>query len=136
MSLSPEQADAASNGHDETGGHDGRKGYLTGSILSVVLTVIPFWLVMSGAVHDVQTVAFLIFGFALVQIVVHVVFFLHLDTRSEGGWTLLAFLFTTVIVFLTIGGSIWVMYHLNANMMPMPGNGVGNMSSMAPGSEP
>ena len=63
----------------------------------------------------------IIFALALVQIVVHVVCFLHLDTRSEGGWTLLAFLFTAVIVVLTIGGSIWVMFHLNSNMMPMPG---------------
>lgn len=124
MSHSPQAADAA---HPD---HGSRKGFVTGSILSVVLTAIPFWLVMSGALHDMATTAFLIFGLALVQIVVHVVFFLHLDTRSEGGWTLLAFLFTTIIVVLTIGGSIWVMYHLNANMMPMPGNGVGNMSGM------
>jgi cytochrome o ubiquinol oxidase operon protein cyoD len=64
--------------------------------------------------------AALIFALALLQIVVHVTCFLHLDTRSEGGWTLLSFLFTTVIVVLTIGGSVWVMFHLNANMMPMP----------------
>jgi cytochrome o ubiquinol oxidase operon protein cyoD len=86
-----------------------------------VLTVVPFWLVKSSALHDAATTAALIFTMAMVQIVVHVVCFLHLDTRSEGGWTLLAFLFTTVIVVLTIGGSIWVMYHLNSNMMPMPG---------------
>jgi len=130
VSLSPERANAALHEPGTTHAHGSRKGYATGSILSVVLTAIPFWLVMSGAVQDAQTTAFLIFGLALVQIVVHVVFFLHLNTRSEGGWTLLAFLFTAVIVFLTIGGSIWVMYHLNANMMPMPGNGVGNMSGM------
>lgn len=130
MSASPQRADAAHHDHGATSGHGSRKGFVTGSILSVVLTAIPFWLVMSGALHDIQTTAFLIFGLALVQIVVHVVFFLHLDTRSEGGWTLLAFLFTMVIVVLTIGGSIWVMYHLNANMMPMPGNGVGNMSGV------
>ena len=50
----------------------------------------------------------------------HVVFFLHLDTRSEGGWTLIAFIFTAVIVVIAIAGSIWIMYHLNATMMPMP----------------
>lgn len=111
--------------HGDTHGHGSRKGYRIGTILSIILTVVPFWLVMSGALHDAATTAALIFAMAMVQIVVHVVCFLHLDTRSEGGWTLLAFLFTTVIVVLTIGGSIWVMYHLNTNMMPMPGGTMG-----------
>ena len=71
--------------------------------------------------------AAIIFALALVQIVVHVVSFLHLDTQSEGGWTLLAFLFTAVIVVLTIGGSVWVMYHLNTNMMPMPDGATSTM---------
>lgn len=108
--------------HGDTGGHGTPRGYRVGTILSIVLTAVPFWLVMSGVLHDAQTTALLIFAMGFSQIVVHVLCFLHLDTRSEGGWTLLAFLFTTVIVVLTIGGSIWVMYHLNANMMPMPSN--------------
>jgi cytochrome o ubiquinol oxidase operon protein cyoD len=69
--------------------------------------------------------AAVIFALAVSQIAVHVICFLHLDTRSEGGWTLLAFLFTAVIVVITIGGSIWVMFHLNTNMMPMPGAHMG-----------
>ena len=99
--------------------------YRAGSILAIILTVIPFWLVMSGAAPGPGITAAIIFGLALVQIVVHVVCFLHLDTRSEGGWTLIAFLFTVVIVVITIGGSVWVMYHLNTNMMPMPGGMAG-----------
>ncbi|WP_168605295.1 cytochrome o ubiquinol oxidase subunit IV [Novosphingobium sp. SG707] len=91
--------------------------YWAGVLLAAALTVLPFWLVMTGQA-DRSTTALLIFAMALVQIVVHVAFFLHVDTRSEGGWTLLAFLFTAVIVVLTIGGSVWIMYHLNTNMMP------------------
>ena len=105
----------------DAGGHCSRRGYWIGSALAVVLTVIPFWLVMSGVLHDATLTAGIIFALAFVQIVVHVVSFLHLDARSEGGWTLLAFLFTAVIVVVTIGGSVWVMYHLNVNVMPMPG---------------
>lgn len=123
MSSSWKAAEPAPHGHAAARGHGNRRGFWTGSLLAVILTILPFWLVMSGAVHDMQATAILIFAFAVIQIVVHVVFFLHLDTRSEGGWTLLAFLFTAVIVVLTIGGSIWVMYHLNTNMMPMPGAG-------------
>jgi len=96
-------------------------------VLAIILTVVPFWLVMSGALPDPGATAAIIFALAIVQIIVHVVSFLHLDTRSEGGWTLLAFLFTAVIVVLTIGGSVWVMYHLNANMMPMPDGAVSTM---------
>lgn len=111
------QLHSAPHVHAETHGHARGRGYWIGVLLAVVLTVLPFWLVMSGVI-DRQWTAGLIFAMALAQIVVHVVCFLHLDTRSEGGWTLLAFLFTVVIVVLTIGGSIWIMYHLNANMMP------------------
>uniref|UniRef100_UPI0035CBD2EE cytochrome o ubiquinol oxidase subunit IV n=1 Tax=uncultured Sphingomonas sp. TaxID=158754 RepID=UPI0035CBD2EE len=123
MSRASIEGDTALHSPDH--GHGSRTGYRVGTILSILLTVVPFWLVMSGALHDAQTTAALIFAMAMIQIVVHVVCFLHLDTRSEGGWTLLAFLFTVVIVVLTIGGSIWVMYHLNANMMPMPGGAAG-----------
>ncbi len=105
--------------HDHGGQHGSRRGYRIGVGLAILLTVLPFWLVMARPLPDPGATAAIIFALALVQIMVHVVSFLHLDTRQEGGWTLLAFLFTTVIVVLTIGGSIWVMFHLNTNMMPM-----------------
>jgi len=129
--ASGDPVDPALHSHGDTIGHGSRRSYWIGSFLAVILTAIPFWLVMTGAVDGVTTTA-LIFACALAQIVVHVVCFLHLDTRSEGGWTLLAFLFTCVIVVLTIGGSVWVMYHLNVNMMPMPAAGAGeHMSTMS-----
>jgi cytochrome o ubiquinol oxidase operon protein cyoD len=46
------------------------------------------------------------------------VYFLHMNTKSEGGWTVLALIFTTMLVVIMLSGSIWVMYHLNTNMMP------------------
>jgi cytochrome o ubiquinol oxidase operon protein cyoD len=54
------------------------------------------------------------------RIVAHVVFFLHAATCAEGGWTLIAFVFTVVIVAITIGGSTWIMYHLDINVLPIP----------------
>lgn len=125
MSTHPIQL--APEGHGAAHGHGSRRGYRIGVALSIILTVVPFWLVMSEALPDPGLMAAIIFALALVQIVVHVISFLHLDTQSEGGWTLLAFLFTAVIVVLTIGGSVWVMYHLNTNMMPMPDNVMGPM---------
>lgn len=98
--------------------HGTMKSYLTGFVLSVILTAIPFWLVM-GEVFDRSSVtASIILGFAVVQIVVHMIYFLHMNTRSEGGWSMLALIFTVMLVVITLSGSIWVMYHLNNNMMP------------------
>ena len=95
------------------------KGYMTGFVLSVILTVIPFWLVMDHVLASAAGTTVLILGFAVVQIFVHMVYFLHMNTRSEGGWSMMALVFTLVMVIITLAGSIWVMYHLNLNMMPM-----------------
>jgi cytochrome o ubiquinol oxidase operon protein cyoD len=104
-------------------GHGSRRGYLIGFAASAVLTAIPFWLVMTGVLADVQATVLAIIALAFVQIVVHTIFFLHVNTRSEGGWTLMALMFTVVVVAIVISGSLWIMYHLNTNMMPMaPGS--------------
>ena len=106
--------------HHDDGGHDHGtlKSYTIGFLLSVVLTAIPFYLVMTKALGSNSATAMVILGFAAVQIVVHMVYFLHMNTRSEGGWTMLALIFTIVVVVITLSGSLWVMYHLNHNMMP------------------
>jgi cytochrome o ubiquinol oxidase operon protein cyoD len=106
--------------HDEDDGasHSTFKGYMTGFVLSVFLTALPFWFVMGNVFDKPSTTALVILGFAAVQIVVHMVYFLHMNARSESGWTLLAFIFTLVLVVITLSGSLWVMYHLNHNMMP------------------
>ncbi len=93
--------------------------YLIGFGLSVVLTAIPFWLVMSGWLGDARMTAFAVMLFAVAQIVVHMVYFLHMNTRSEQGWTMMALIFTIVMVVIALSGSLWVMNHLNSNMMPM-----------------
>lgn len=98
--------------------HATRKGYLIGFVLSVILTAVPFWLVMSGAISSKNAAASVVVALALVQIVVHMIFFLHMSARSENGWTMMALIFTLVIVGITLSGSLWVMYHLNVNMMP------------------
>jgi cytochrome o ubiquinol oxidase subunit IV len=105
--------------HDDGAAHSTVAGYVNGFVLSVVLTAIPFWLVMSGGVVSSGVTALVILAFAAVQIVVHMVYFLHMNTKSEHGWSILALIFTTVLVVIMLSGSLWVMYHLNDNMMPM-----------------
>ena len=104
--------------HEDDGPHSTVKGYAIGFVLSVILTVIPFWLVMGKVFESSSTTAFVILGFAAVQIVVHMIYFLHMNTKVEGGWSMLALIFTLVLVVITLAGSLWVMYHLNHNMMP------------------
>jgi len=106
------------HGHEDHADHGSLKSYAIGFLLSVILTAIPFWLVMGKVFDKSSTTAFVILGFAAVQIVVHMIYFLHMNTRAEGGWSMLALLFTVVLVVIVLSGSMWVMYHLNHNMMP------------------
>ncbi|WP_159992228.1 cytochrome o ubiquinol oxidase subunit IV [Roseomonas sp. 18066] len=125
----------AGHGHDnhhDDHGHDGAahgtlKGYVTGFVLAVILTAIPFWLVMGEVFASPRVTAALVMAFAVVQIVVHMIYFLHMNGKSEGGWIMLALIFTLIIVVITIAGSLWVMYHLDTNMMPMAPHDMRNM---------
>ena len=113
--------DAHHDGHDSHGAaHGSMRGSVTGFLLSVVLTAIPFWLVMNDVLSNSTLTAIVIMLFAAVQIVVHMVYFLHMNGRSEGGWTMLALIFTIIVVAIALAGSLWVMFHLNTNMMPDP----------------
>jgi cytochrome o ubiquinol oxidase operon protein cyoD len=99
--------------------HGTLRGYMTGFALAVVLTAVPFWLVMGDVLGDNSTTGIVIMALAAVQIVVHMVYFLHMNTKSEGGWTFISLVFTLTLVVVTLVGSIWVMYHMDQNMMPM-----------------
>ncbi|WP_298962028.1 cytochrome o ubiquinol oxidase subunit IV [uncultured Methylobacterium sp.] len=110
------------HGHPEAA-HGSFNGYVTGFVLSVILTAIPFALVMARPIDSALWTGLVVMAFAVVQIVVHMVYFLHMNTSSEGGWTVLALIFTIVLVVITLTGSLWVMHHLNTNMMPLaPGD--------------
>ncbi|WP_417533363.1 cytochrome o ubiquinol oxidase subunit IV [Marinobacterium stanieri] len=104
-----------SSHHDAA--HGSVKSYAVGFLLSVVLTVVPFWLVMSGG-FDKWTTVITILVFAVVQIAVHLKYFLHLTlTNEEGRLNTLTFLFSALIIVLVVGLSIWIIYASNAMMM-------------------
>jgi cytochrome o ubiquinol oxidase operon protein cyoD len=119
MSADPHQAHAEGGSHEIEMPHASMRDYLIGFILSVILTAIPFWLVMERPLSDGATAA-VIMVFAGVQIVVHMVFFLHMSPKAEGGWSITSLTFTIIIVVIMLAGSLWVMHHLNTNMMPSP----------------
>ena len=106
--------------------HVSAKEYLTGFVLSIILTAIPFALVMGDVPIGKPLLIIALLVFAAVQVVVHMVYFLHMNAKSEGGWNALALIFTVVLVVIVLTGSLWVMHHLNGNMMP----GVHDMQEM------
>jgi cytochrome o ubiquinol oxidase operon protein cyoD len=106
--------------HDEQHGlHATLGGYVVGFVLAVILTAIPFWIVMTRAIESSGFTIVVILAFASVQIVVHMVYFLHMTPKAEGGWSLMALAFTIILVVITLSGSLWVMFHLKSNMMPV-----------------
>jgi cytochrome o ubiquinol oxidase operon protein cyoD len=112
---------AAPDGHDVYDNeepHGSLQDYVIGFVLSVILTAIPFWLVMAHVFKSPTVTAFSVMALAGLQIVVHMIYFLHMTPKAEGGWNMLALIFTLVLVTIALSGSMWVMYHLNNNMMP------------------
>ncbi|KSB88882.1 cytochrome o ubiquinol oxidase subunit IV [Caulobacter vibrioides] len=107
--------------HGEGGAHGTLKDYVIGFVLAVILTAIPFWLVMADVLPSHQMTAVAVMGLAAIQVIVHMIYFLHMNSRSEGGWTMLALVFTLIVVVITLAGSLWVMHNLDTHMMaPMP----------------
>ena len=92
------------------------KSYGAGFVLSLILTAIPFALVMSRALSPSATLA-CIFIAGAVQILAHLHYFLHLDTSSAARWNVLALIFTLLIMILFVGGTLWIMHSLNYRMM-------------------
>jgi cytochrome o ubiquinol oxidase subunit IV len=112
--------DHGHHGHDVHVTHYAAKDYAIGFLLSVILTAIPFWLVM-GNVLPTETTRYVILAFAAVQVVVQMLYFLHLNSKAEGGWNMMALILTVILLVIVLSGSIWVMTHMNANMMPAMG---------------
>lgn len=110
--------------------HATLRGYLTGFVLAAVLTIIPFWLVMGHVLQSNVLTILIVLGLGVIQILVHMVYFLHMNTSSEGGWNMLALIFTLTLVVIMLGASCWVIIEENANMMPMPSTSSSQMQQM------
>jgi len=97
---------------------EGIRGYLTGFGLSVLATVVAFYLSGTSLVWQPSIPAALIV-LAIAQIGVHIVFFLHITTRPDSMNNVMALAFGIFVVFVLIVGSVWIMTNLNDNMIPM-----------------
>jgi cytochrome o ubiquinol oxidase operon protein cyoD len=97
---------------------EGIRGYLIGLGLSVLATVVSFVLAGTSLVWQPSIPAALIV-LAIAQVGVHIVFFLHITTRPDSMNNVMALTFGVFVVFVLIVGSVWIMTHLNHNMIPM-----------------
>jgi cytochrome o ubiquinol oxidase operon protein cyoD len=94
------------------------QGYLFGLVLASLLTVASFYMVRTNLIWGPGIPVALVV-LAVAQIGVHLVFFLHLTTAPDNTNNVLALAFGVLIVGLIMGGSIWIMSHLDTRMMPM-----------------
>jgi cytochrome o ubiquinol oxidase subunit IV len=93
--------------------------YTAGLALAVLLTIGSFIVAQTNLLWPPGIpVGLVVLAFA--QIGVHLVFFLHMGTGTDNTNNVLALAFGILIVFLVITGSCWIMFHMNANMAPMP----------------
>jgi cytochrome o ubiquinol oxidase operon protein cyoD len=93
-------------------------GYAIGLALAVLLTATSFFVAGTDLVWT-PSIPIAIIVLAIAQMGVHVVFFLHITTGPDNTNNVMALAFGLLIVLLVIGGSIWIMGHMNHNMMPM-----------------
>nr|WP_319495573.1 cytochrome o ubiquinol oxidase subunit IV [uncultured Desulfobacter sp.] len=96
-------------------GHLSTAKYLVGFVLAVILTIVSFGLAsFQGATSYALPGLFIA---AIFQMLVHLHFFLHLDRSSKQHWNLITLAFSILLIFIFVGGSIWVMATLNSRMM-------------------
>ncbi len=98
-------------------GHITKKNYIVGFLLATLFTIISFGLVAFKDALPRSVIVISLSVAALLQMFVHLYYFLHLNKSSEQRWNVIALAFTALLIFIFVGGTIWVMYTLNIRMM-------------------
>ncbi len=93
--------------------------YVIGMVLALGLTAVSFWVASTSTIWG-PGVAVGLVVLAIAQMGVHLVFFLHITSGPDNTNNVLALAFGVLIVFLVMVGTIWIMGHMNTNMMPDP----------------
>lgn len=109
----------ANHHENHNASHGSVKSYIVGFILSIVLTVIPYYLVVNGAMSN-EGLVVTVLVIAVAQLLVQVIYFLHLSFKPQDRENTLSFLFTMIVVLILVIGTIWIMWNLNYNMMDHP----------------
>jgi len=112
--------DDAAPGDQEHGAHAvarSVRNYLIGLALATLLTASSFWVASGTGLIYQPGVPMALAALAVAQMGVHLAFFLHITTGPDNLNNALALAFGVFVVSLVILGSLWIMYHLNANMV-------------------
>lgn len=99
--------------------HGNLKSYTIGFVLSIVLTIIPYKLVVDEALTGWNMI-YLLLAFAVTQLAVQAVFFLHLSREAKPRWNQTVFAFMLLVVLILVIGSLWIMRNLNYHSVPIP----------------
>jgi cytochrome o ubiquinol oxidase operon protein cyoD len=94
------------------------RGYLLGLALATLLTCVSFYIAQSTLVWQ-PSIPIALSVLALAQMGVHLVFFLHITSGPDNVNNVMALAFGLLIVMLLVFGSLWIMTHLDHNVMPM-----------------
>ncbi len=97
--------------------HDMMRRYIVGYGLALVLTLIAFALTATEALGLAATLT-IIAILAIVQVVVHLRYFLHVDLGSSSRENILALAFAALLIFIMAGGTLWIMLDLHYRMTP------------------
>ena len=97
---------------------DGVRSYLLGLALAIGLTIASFWIARTHIIYG-PSVPVALVALAVAQMGIHLVFFLHITTAPDNTNNVLALALGVLIVFVLVFGTVWVMAHMNHNMMSM-----------------
>jgi len=89
--------------------------YIKGFVISIALTLCAFALVTNVGGVSAETLLLLLVALAVAQLFVQLYYFLHLGAEEKPRWHLITFAFAAFIVLVIVGGTIWIMYHLDQN---------------------
>ena len=114
----PRRANRWTPGLETHSNHGTWRGYVVGYVLAIALTIAAFAIAPAKNMAPFSIEAALVV-LAIAQMLVHLIFFLHINTAPEQKTNILAFAATMLIIAIVVAGSLWIMSHLTANMMPM-----------------
>ena len=114
----PSRVNRRTPGLESSRDHGSLRGYVIGYALAIILTVAAFAIAPSKNMPSFSIEAALVV-LAIAQMIVHLIFFLHINTAPEQKTNILAFTATMLIIAIVMVGSLWIMSHLAANMTPM-----------------
>lgn len=97
---------------DHGASHGSTLSYVVGFMFSIILTLMAYFVVTRGT-QATNVVIWEVVGLGIIQLLVQLVFFLHLDRESKPRWNLGIFVFAGLIVAILVGGTLWIMKNLD-----------------------